>query len=134
MSLTEEERIAIVDLKLSKAERAYKDMCANYDLHMYCTAANRLYYCLFYACSALLVCDGHEAHTHSGNITLIGLNYVKPGIISSEFGKLLRAAFKLRQESDYDDYYDVKKEDIESYVEPARDFILLVKQLIASKR
>ena len=36
------------------------------------TAANRLYYALFHAMSALLVCDGHQVKSHRGVLALFG--------------------------------------------------------------
>ncbi|MCC8176874.1 MAG: HEPN domain-containing protein [Bacteroidales bacterium] len=129
MSLTPEERMAILDLKIEKANKAYDDMLANFKEERYSTAANRLYYSLFYACSALLVKNGYEAHSHAGNMTLINQHFVKTGVIPIGFKNLLRDALSLRKSSDYDDYFSIEKADLEQMVEPARQFIDLVDSL-----
>lgn len=133
MSLSADERKAIVALKLSKSENAYSDMLKNFEFGMYSTAANRLYYSLFYASCALLVNDGYEAHTHSGCLTLINLHYIKEQKIPLDFSKLLRNVFRLRQDSDYDDYFSIEAEDLQKFIVPSKKYIELVKNLIFKK-
>ena len=46
--------------------------------------ANRLYYAVFHAVSALLIKDGHKVNTHKGTLVMFGQNYVKTGIFPTD--------------------------------------------------
>lgn len=56
-------------------------------------------------------------------IRLFGLHFVAPGIISKEQSKLYGKLFELRQTGDYDDFYNVSKEDVEGFLEPTKEFV-----------
>ena len=130
MSLDQENRTAIVDYRLEKAESALKDAHFLEDNKRYNLAANRLYYALYYAASALLICKGIPTKTHAGLITQISLHLVKPGILSVEDGKLLKVMFELRQEGDYEDFIEIEKEDIEEYTPKVKALVEKLKHLI----
>ena len=76
------------------------------------TAINRLYYACYYAVTALLIKNGYLAHTHKGVYTLFGKHFVLEGIISKEQNKLYATLFELRQNSDYNDWVDIKEENV----------------------
>ena len=66
MSLNETDRSIIVALEIEKAEQtlAEKDILCQGKL--WSNLANRLYYSLFHAMTAMLVHDHHEVSTHRG--------------------------------------------------------------------
>ena len=73
MSLSQEERKAVVDYRLEKAESTFIETQKVSTLDLWNNAANRLYYSLYYAATALLIADQHQCHTHSGMLTLMNL-------------------------------------------------------------
>jgi len=60
VTLNADERQAIVTYRLEKAESTYNDVLKSMEFGMFSTAANRLYYCFYYAASALLISKGIE--------------------------------------------------------------------------
>lgn len=112
MSLTQDERKAIIDYRIEKAQIAMDEAAKVTTLGLWNIAANRLYYALYYAASALLISDGLSSHTHRGLITQIHLNYVKTENLTEEDGKLLRRMFTMRHEGDYEDFIDASEDDI----------------------
>jgi uncharacterized protein (UPF0332 family) len=130
MRLSEEERKAIVALRLQKARETLSEVKGIMELGYWRTAVNRLYYACYYAASALLVKYGYSAHTHSGVINLLGLHFVSKDIISKESGKFYGRLFELRQTGDYDDWIVIESTDVETLIKPAEDFVCLVEQLI----
>ena len=116
MSLTEEERQAIVYYRIEKAQKSLDDIHKVYPLELWSIIANRMYYALYYAASALLIHDGHKVGTHKGVISLFNFNYVKDGPLSREDGALFAHVFAFRQGSDYDDFIDASEEDIKRYL------------------
>jgi uncharacterized protein (UPF0332 family) len=130
MSLNENERNTLVNLRLQKAKDTLHEARLNVDLGCWHTAANRLYYACYYAASALLIKHGHQAQTHSGVIKLLGLHFISKGMISKESGKFYRRLFELRQKGDYDDWSVIKATDVQAFVEPAEEFIHTLEKLI----
>ena len=112
MSLTNDERKAIVDYRLEKADLAFNESKKVAAISLWNISANRLYYALYYAVSALWIHDGYSSHTHSGLIAQFSLYYVKTGVFSTDDARLLRSMFNLRHEGDYEDFVDVAEEDI----------------------
>ena len=112
MSLTQDERKAIIDYRIEKAQIAMDEAAKVTTLGLWNIAANRLYYALYYAASALLISDRLSSHTHRGLITQIHLNYVKTEKLTEEDGKLLRRMFTMRHEGDYEDFIDASEDDI----------------------
>ncbi len=133
MSLNTEERAAIVEFRLEKAQRAYEQACGVVEKSYWETIANRLYYAAYNAISALLIAYGYSAQSHSGVIHLFGLHFVKAGIISKEQGKLYHDLFSMRLTGDYDDTYGLTENDVLPYMEPAKQLIQEV-TVLALKR
>ncbi|MDR3366910.1 MAG: HEPN domain-containing protein [Prevotellaceae bacterium] len=132
MKLNEEERKAVVNLRLQKAKDTLREAKGTMALNYWHTAANRLYYACYYAASALLIHHEHPAQTHSGIITLLGLHFISKNIISKELGKFYATLFELRQTSDYSDWKDVGEDDVRNLVQPAEEFICTLEKLIRS--
>lgn len=65
MSLTYEERKAIVDYRVEKADLAFEEARKVAAIGMWNMAVNRLYYALYYAATALLLSEGHSCRTHA---------------------------------------------------------------------
>jgi len=130
MSLEAENRKAVVDYRIEKADVALEDAEFLTESGRYNIAANRLYYALYYASSALLISRGIPTKTHSGLITQISLNLVRTGVLSVDDGKLLKVMFELRHEGDYEDFIEVTREDIEEYTPRVRELVEKLKSLI----
>lgn len=77
MSLTDEERKILVDLEYEKAKLLVEQAERIMELGYWDMMANRLYYSIFHAVSALLIKDGHKVGTHKGVVLLFGQHYTK---------------------------------------------------------
>lgn len=123
MSLSIEERKAIVALEYEKSTRTYCKIQSLADADMWDFVANRLYYSAFHAILALLINDGHKTATHRGIVALFGMHYVKTGIFTIEEGKMYSRLQSLRDEADYNCAFSASQEDIEPYIKLVGDFI-----------
>ncbi|GHV10150.1 DNA-binding protein [Bacteroidia bacterium] len=133
MTLNEEERDSIVLYRMQKAKNTLSETKDIVSVGSWYAAANRLYYACYYAVSALLIKNGHEAHTHSGVIGQLGQFFVQTNIISKEQNQLYRRLFELRQGGDYSDWIIIEEKDILPLVEPVEQFIQIIEKLIATK-
>jgi uncharacterized protein (UPF0332 family) len=123
MSLTGEERKAVVEFRIEKAQRALEQAQGVVALEYWETIANRLYYAAYNAVSALLIAYGYTARSHDGVIHLFGLHFVKTGIVDIKDGKLYHHLFSMRLTGDYDDTYGLTGEDVLPLIAPAAELI-----------
>lgn len=130
MSLDNEQRQAMIAYRQEKADIAIDDALFVTDAGRYNIAANRLYYALYYAASALLLSKGITSKSHSGLITQMHLNYVKTGILTVEEGSLFKVLFDLRHEGDYEDFIDLERADIEEYIPRVKELVEKLKNLV----
>lgn len=128
MSLSDEERAAIVAYRIEKARTSIADIHKVMPLEVWGIIANRMYYALYYAASALLINDGYKIGTHKGVITLFNLHYVKTGKLSREDGALFGGVFAFRQGNDYDDFIDASRNEIEHFLPSVE---ILVEKIIS---
>ena len=130
MSLSDEERRAIVNYRIEKAHVAMEDANQMAILQRWSAAANRMYYAVYYAATALLISNGYTTRTHSGMITQINVHFVLQGILTKADGRLINKLFDLRQEADYDDFIDADEEDIKEYMPQVKTLIEKIISLI----
>ncbi|MCL6559792.1 MAG: HEPN domain-containing protein [Firmicutes bacterium] len=93
-------------------------------------AISRAYYSIFQATRAVLATKKLDAHKHSGVISFFNQHFVKSGIFSREFSKILKSARDLREAGDYDDFYLVTKEEAQLAIDNAEKFIKGVKEFL----
>ena len=80
MSLKEEDRKIIIELELERVDKTLHEMEIMLQNELWSLTANRLYYALFHAVSALLIKDQREVGTHRGAVNKFSFFYVKTGI------------------------------------------------------
>lgn len=119
--------------RLSKAKQYLEDAKKTLAMEMYDTAANRSYYAIFHAARAVLALDGLDFKKHSGVISNFQMRYIKTGIFDKQLSNIIKSAFSLRTESDYEDFYVISKADVESQVREAEIFFQTVSEYIHSE-
>lgn len=130
MTLTEEDRNALVSLYKEKADETWQEADAAIQMEKWGMAANRLYYSLFHAITALFVKDGHQVGTHLGAKIRFGQHYVKTGLVSPQQGRLFSQLESLRERADYDCFFKTTKENVEEYYPAAKELITRLYELI----
>ena len=101
--------------RLSKAKQYLEDAKRTLELEMYDTSANRSYYAIFHAARAVLALEGLDFKKHSGVISNFQMRYIKTGIFDKQLSNIIKSAFSLRTESDYEDFYVIAKVDVNPY-------------------
>lgn len=130
MILKDEERQTLVKLYLSKSDEAMEDALLNSSQARWNAAANRLYYSLFHALTALFVSDGIPVRSHSGMKVKFGKEYVLTGKASEEEGKLLSQMETMRERADYDATFTASESVIRERTESVRNMIQHIKELV----
>lgn len=131
--LLNKEMIDLAQYRLSKAKSDLNDARKTLELEMYETAANRSYYAIFHAARALLALDGQDYKKHSGVISNFQRNYIKTEIFDKTMSNIIKSAFDMRTDSDYEDFYVISKEDVSRQVEEAEYFINNIEKYLNSR-
>ena len=134
MKLTNDEREAIIALRIRKAGDTLKEAEGIASLNYWNAVANRLYYACYYITSALLIKYNFSARTRSGITHLLGLHFVANGIVKKESGQLYSKLFDLRQTGDYDDLYNLNEEDVKPLIEEAKLYIKELQKIISEHK
>ncbi len=85
----------------------------------YTDAISRLYYYAFHTVRALLFSKGFEPKTHEGALRLLGLHFIKTGILNTGISHIFARLMKYREEADYNPSYIFTQEDYVSFKKEA---------------
>jgi uncharacterized protein (UPF0332 family) len=69
--------------ELDRAAEALRSADVLSESRLYRDAVSRLYYLLYHTVRALLLSEGLEPKTREGALRLLGMNFVKKGILTS---------------------------------------------------
>lgn len=130
MTLKDEDRNTVVKLQMEKAHLFLQQANEMYKQQYWDIASNRFYYACYHAVQALLIKNGLNSHTHDGLITSFGLHFVKPGKVERKLGAFLSRIEQLRKKGDYNCVFSVSEEEIASMIEPAKELIGRIEELI----
>ena len=131
MSLNDEERAALVALEMEKAQKLLVDAEQIAALQIWDTVANRLYYAAFHAASALMIHDGHPVNSHRGMVAMLGMHYVKAGILSVDEGRLYSQLQTMRDKGDYNVGFNATANDVQPFIELTKNFVAKIQFVVA---
>lgn len=131
MTLSNDEKNAVVAYRIDKSEQTLKEAKDNATLGNWSLAANRLYYSTFYMALAINLSNGESAKTHNGTFSLFSKSYIATGLLSKEEGSLYRRLFTMRQSGDYDDLFDWEEDDVIPIIPKVESLLHKMKSFIA---
>lgn len=130
MSLAKEEIEAVVAYRKEKAYNTLREAEDMIDTKHWNLAIQRLYYACFYMASALLMSRGINARTHNGVVGQLGQNFVSKGFLTKDEGRLYSRLLQNRITGDYNDFFDFTREDVAPLLEPTRNLLIKIDELI----
>jgi uncharacterized protein (UPF0332 family) len=96
-----ENRSKLVQYWWSKAVDSLSSAKREFDANELSFAMNRIYYAAFYAVSAALMKRGSTFKKHTGVRIAFHREFIKTGLLDSEWAKFYDQLFEDRQEGDY---------------------------------
>lgn len=124
----------IIELSKYRLQKAQVDLETSEDLfkmERLSQSLNRSYYAMFHATRALLAYDKFDSKRHSGILTFFNQHYIKTGKVEIKYFAMLTSAQRLRNKSDYDDFYLASKIEAEQQLENAKEYINFMESFIA---
>ena len=94
---------------------------------LYKDSINRSYYSAFYAIKAVLAMGTVDFKRHKDVVAYFNQHYVAKTIFSKELGRKLATLKRLREKSDYDDFYFASREQAQTQLQTAE---LIVESII----
>ena len=73
-----------------------------------------------------------SSRRHSGMLTQFGLHFIKTGIIEDRLGAFLTRMEQLREKGDYNCLFEVTKDELQTFVEPAHELVAKIRILLSS--
>ena len=119
---------ALYRLDRAKQEQATAELL--YKENKLLAANNRAYYSIFYAIRAVLAMDKVDFKRHKDVLAYFNKNFVKTEIFPRQIGRKIVLASKVREDSDYDDFYVASKEETEEQIKTAESVIRSVKEYL----
>ena len=119
--------------RLEKAKETLKSAQILFEVKDYTGANNRAYYAIFYAIRAILALEKTDFKRNKDVIAYFNQKYIKPEIFPRKLGSKISQAQRVREDSDYDDKYQISYEKTEQQIETAKEVIIEVEQFIKSR-
>jgi len=116
--------------RTEKARECLADSKAAFEEGRWATSINRSYYAMFHMTRALLALDGFDSKKHSTIIGYFNQNYIATGKIDVVYNKMLSNAFQVRNQSDYNDFYIVSRDDAKKQLDHAISFVDVMNRYI----
>lgn len=120
----------LANYRVEKAQECYRDAEALFREDRLAVSANRSYYAIFHMTRALLALDGLDFKKHSSIIGHFNQYYIATGKIQPEYYKILAKAFQVRNQSDYNDFYVISREDAKQQLDNAKSFLEAIKEYL----
>jgi len=127
------EYIEIVKYRMEKAKITLTDAKKFFKNVSLDSTVNRIYYALFYAVNALLLCEGVFSSKHSGVRALFDKVFIKKGIVKKEMGRFYSEMFDRRLKGDYRDFVKFDDKDVKIWIKKAEDFIKEIEDLLEDR-
>ncbi|WP_346843235.1 hypothetical protein [Parabacteroides sp. PF5-6] len=61
------------------------------------------------------------------------MNFIKKGLLNSDYGRLFSRLFEMRQSGDYDDMFDFTEEEVRPYFDKVRSMLQAMEELLSFK-
>jgi uncharacterized protein (UPF0332 family)/predicted nucleotidyltransferase len=122
-----------IELVMKRARETLREAQYVVGQKFYRGAANRAYYAMFHAATALLLSEGLAFSKHQGVIGGFNRLYVKTGRFPKSLGSRLDHAFDVRNVADYSHSKDISPELAEQLIQNAAAFVQEAERLLTAE-
>ncbi len=94
---------------------------------------SRSYYAMFYAARAATLSEGIQASKHSTVVSSFGHLFARTGRVPQRLHKALTRAFADRQSADYEPSWQASRQDAETRLAQAEEFVQEVRRILPTR-
>ena len=128
--MTEDNRKENIRAELDRAAEAIAAATLLYENGYISDAVSRLYYFVLYNVRALLLSKGLEPRSHEGALRLLGLHFVREGLMDKSTAQIFSKLMKFREEADYNPVSMFTKEDYIAYRREAEHLTAAIREYL----
>lgn len=127
-----DKNVELSKYRYSLAEETLRNAVMCMENGFYRDCINRSY-AVFYAIKAVLALENVDFKRHKDVVAYFNKEYVATEIFSKDIGRRLARLKNKREESDYDDFFVVSKEEARQQLETVEYTIPLIRQYLENK-
>ncbi len=120
-----------VKLRMERSRGAFRSAETLLNEKEYGDSISRSYYAMFHTAKALVLCEGKDAKTHKGLLSLFGQEFVKTGEVEKYVGNLIKELQEARVRSDYEYEFIPLEQDAQKALNDAKEFTQVLENYIA---
>ncbi len=117
---------SLVSIRLDRAKELYSEAVELVNMNCYKSANNRAFYAIEKCIKALLATHKMDVETHNGALSQFNLLFIHQEnnavFTKNDYQKIAKAD-RIRNASDYDDFYIVNKEETKDLLEFVKRFL-----------
>ncbi len=116
---------SLVSVRFDRAKELYSEAKELVKMDCYKSANNRAFYAVEKCIKALLATKQIDVETHNGAVSQFNLLFIhqKNAVFTKDDYQKIAKADRIRNASDYDDFYIVNKEETKELLEFVRNFL-----------
>jgi len=122
--------LEIAGLAIDSAKERIESARKLIEINNFSDAISRAYYGVLDAARAALILEKEMPKTHAGTISKFNQKFIKTSKVNKKYGPLLNKLERARAEADYQFGVEFTKEEAESILKDASNFVEMVIKLI----
>lgn len=126
----DERRLELSNYRINQAQETLEVAEECLDKCRYRDAINRSYYSAFYSIKSILALEKVDFKRHKDVMAYFNKTYVATEIFPKALGKRIGSLQKLREASDYDDFYVASKEEALTQFNTANELLNMTKDYL----
>ena len=130
--MTPDNRHANVAEEMARGHETFRAAEALFKLGLFNDAVSRAYYAAYHWAKALLLTKGMESKTHRGVVQLVGLHFVREGLLPPEAATLLSQLEDAREMGDYTPSAHFTETNAREMIGRAKDFLESCRPVLAA--
>lgn len=115
---------------LDKARRKLLTARRDFESDSFEDCVSRAYYAMFYVAEAVLDTEGLAFSSHAAVIAGFGQRFAKTGKVPADFHRYLQKGQDLRLRGDYDEVYQVTREEAAEQMARAEEFLSFTEEFL----
>lgn len=126
---------SLVTVRFERAKELYSEAKELVKMDCYKSANNRVFYAIEKCIKALLATKQIDVETHNGAVSQFNLLFIhqENAIFTKNDYQKIAKADRIRNASDYDDFYIVNKEETKDLIEFVKDFLERTEKYLAER-
>lgn len=120
------ELIELSQYRMAKAKEDLANSIADMENGFIKGSINRSYYAVFHAIRSVNALAGFDSKKHSGVIAYFNQHYIYAGVFSKTLSDIIKNLSRIRNQSDYDDFFVVGRNEAEMQLAQAKIFVAAV--------